>query len=134
MCEVAGSPVSALILQVVAYHNLTLVQYGSDKQNYEEMIDHWQSGIQNINGDIPKKLSYAAISEITGIDKETVRRSIKKIGREGLGCYRPKNWNSLSAVTSKSRQTDDVERMGTRSLGRLMERLSDLRNGLRSTV
>ena len=31
MCEVAGNPLSALILQVVAYHNLTLVQSAAER-------------------------------------------------------------------------------------------------------
>ena len=34
MSEVAGNPVSALILQVVAYHNLTLVQSDLNEKNY----------------------------------------------------------------------------------------------------
>ena len=129
-----GSPVSALILQVVAYHNLTLVQYGSDKQNYEEIRDHWQSGIQNINGDIPKKLSYAAISEITGIDKETVRRSIKKLAEKDWVAIDQKtgiHYQPSPANQDKLMMLNEWELV---HLGRLMERLSDLRNGLRSTV
>ena len=32
---------------------------------------------------MPLKLSYAAISIISGIDKETVRRSVKKLAEQG---------------------------------------------------
>ena len=38
MCEVAGNPLSALILQVVAYHNLTLVQSAVDNKTYKKKV------------------------------------------------------------------------------------------------
>ena len=77
--EFAGNPVSALILQVVAYHHLTLVQSGANKKNYEEIREKWESGDVDTKSILPRKLSYASISDISGIDKETVRRSVKKL-------------------------------------------------------
>ena len=82
MSEVAGNPVSALILQVVAYHNLTLVQSGLNEINYSAVREHWERGAKDVKTKIPYKLSYAAISDITGIDKETVRRSVKKLAEQ----------------------------------------------------
>ena len=82
MSEVAGNQVSALILQVVAYHNLTVIQSGVINKNYEEIRERWETGDENTDSDIPRKLSYAAISDITGIDKETVRRSVNKLAEQ----------------------------------------------------
>ena len=42
MCEVAGNPLSALILQVVAYHNLTLVQSAVEDKTYGEIRSAWE--------------------------------------------------------------------------------------------
>ena len=82
MIELAGNPVSALILQVVAYHHLTLVQSGANKQNYEEIRKKWEASDVDAKSSVPRKLSYAAISDISGIDKETVRRSVKKLAEQ----------------------------------------------------
>ena len=80
--EFAGNPVCALILQVVAYHHLTLVQSGANKKNYEEIREKWEAGDVNTKSSLPRKLSYASISDISGIDKETVRRSVKKLAEQ----------------------------------------------------
>ena len=80
--EFAGNPVSALILQVVAYHHLTLVQSGANKKNYEEIREKWEASDVNTKSSLPRKLSYASISDISGIDKETVRRSVKKLAEQ----------------------------------------------------
>ena len=80
--ELAGNPVSALILQVVAYHHLTLVQSGANEKDYQEIRDKWEAGDVYTKSSLPLKLSYASISDISGIDKETVRRSVKKLAEE----------------------------------------------------
>ena len=83
MCEFAGNPLSALILQVVAYHNLTLVQARVDGDNYLEIRARWEKNDMQGYSDAPLKLSYAAIADLTGIDKETVRRAVKKLAEQG---------------------------------------------------
>ena len=123
--ETAGSPVSALILQVVAYHNLTVVQSVVNEQRYEEIREQWESGNKNKNSDMPRKLSYSAISDITGIDKETVRRSVKKLAEQ--------EWVSVDKKTgihyqpSASNQTKllILNEWELVHLGRLMARLGD---------
>jgi len=80
--ELAGNPVSALILQVVAYHHLTLVQSGANEKDYQEIRDKWEAGDVYTKSSLPRKLSYASISDISGIDKETVRRSVKKLAEQ----------------------------------------------------
>ena len=82
MCEFAGNPVNALILQVVAYHNLTLVQASIVSENYSEIRSKWEKNDIKGAGDLPLKLSYASIADLTGIDKETVRRAVKKLAEQ----------------------------------------------------
>ena len=80
--EFAGNPVSALVLQVVAYHNLTVVQSAVESNAYSTIRLAWEMGSETSMSDLPKKLSHAAIANITGIDKETVRRSVKKLSEQ----------------------------------------------------
>ena len=61
MSEIAGNPVSALILQVVAYHNLTLVQFSLNKESYKEIRMGWEASGEKIKSGMTRKLSYASI-------------------------------------------------------------------------
>ena len=61
MSEVAGNPVSALIRQVVVFHNLTEVQAGLNEENYKVIRERWESGGKDKESRMPLKLSYAAI-------------------------------------------------------------------------
>ena len=85
MTEVAGNMSSALILQVVAYHNLTLVQSDVESEAYNEIRSAWELANGTAGHDLPQKLSFAAISDMTRIDKETTRRVVKKTRRAGMG-------------------------------------------------
>ena len=123
--EMAGNPISALILQVVAYHNLTIVQSGLDKQNYQVIRDHWESGAKNINSDVPRKLSYAAISDISGIDKETVRRSVKKLAAQEWVVIDQKTGIHYQPSTSNQDKLLMLNEWELANLGRLLARLSD---------
>ena len=72
----AGSANAYLVLQVVCWHHLLLVTEDQAGSSYEATIDSWfasQTGITSSN----KKLTYALISDLTGLDKETVRRNVK---------------------------------------------------------
>ena len=124
MSEVAGNPVSALILQVVAYHELTLVQSISDKQNYEEILDQWQSRKKNINSNILRKLSYASISDITGIDKETVRRSVKRLAEQQWVAIDQKTGIHYQPSISNQDKLLMLNEWEIVNLGRLIDRLS----------
>ena len=128
MCEVAGNPLSALILQVVAYHNLTLVQSAVEDKTYSEIRSAWE-----LNDDLsaqhwPQKLSFAAIADITGVDKETVRRSVKKLEANG--------WLSIDQQTGISynpSQTNQdklllLNEWEVSHFGRLLKRLNDASN------
>ena len=123
MSEVAGNPVSALILQVVAYHNLTLVQSDLNEKNYEAIRKQWEVGDTNVQTKMPQKLSYAAISEITGIDKETVRRSVKRLAEQDWVTIDQKTGIHYQPSVANQDKLLMLNEWELVSLGRLIERL-----------
>ena len=125
MSEVAGNPVSALILQVVAYHNLTLVQSDLNEVNYKAVREHWEAGGTDIQTEMPQKLSYAAISDITGIDKETVRRSVKRLAEQDWVVIDQKTGIHYQPSVSNQDKLLTLNEWELVSLGRLIERLKN---------
>ena len=125
MSELTGNLTSALILQVVAYHNLTLVQSTLESETYSEIREAWELGDQASDSHLPQILSFAAISDITGIDKETVRRSAKKLEVQG--------WLSIDQKTGISYNPSQINQdklvgfneWEVTHLGRLLKRLND---------
>jgi hypothetical protein len=77
--DIAGSVNGYLILQVVAYHNLSLLSYTASGYNYSVMREAWEIGWPETLVNLPYILNYAAIAELTGIDKETTRRAVLKL-------------------------------------------------------
>ena len=128
MTEIAGSSSSALVLQVVAYHNLTLVQSSLEGKTYSEIRSAWELGDQTLTIGLPQKLSFAAIADITGIDKETVRRSTKKLEVQG--------WLSIDQKTGISYNPSQINQdklvgfneWEVTHLGRLLKRLDNAVN------
>ena len=123
MSEVAGNPVSALILQVVAYHNLTLIQSSMNEKSYRAIRKQWEAGDTNIQTKMPQKLSYAAISEITGIDKETVRRSVKRLAEQDWVTIDQKTGIHYQPSVANQDKLLMLNEWELVSLGRLIERL-----------
>jgi CRP-like cAMP-binding protein len=125
MTEVTGNISSALILQVVAYHNLTLVQSAVESDAYSEIRSAWELDNSTAGHDKPQKLSFAAISDITRIDKETVRRSVKKLAEQGWVIVDQKsgiNYSPSKINQDKLLMLNDWE---VTHLGRLLKRLND---------
>lgn len=125
MSEVAGNSVSALILQVVAYHNLTVVQSGLNEKKYEAIREHWLAGGEDKKTEMPRKLSYAAISDITGIDKETVRRSVKRLAEQEWVVIDQKTGIHYKPSVSNQDKLLMLNEWELTHLGRLIERLND---------
>ena len=125
MSEVAGNPVSALILQVVAYHNLTLIQSFVNEKDYRVIRKQWEASDTNIQTKMPKKLSYAAISEITGIDKETVRRSVKRLAEQDWVTIDQKTGIHYQPSVANQDKLLMLNEWELVSLGRLIERLKN---------
>ena len=124
MSEVAGNPVSALILQVVAYHNLTVVQSDLNETSYRTIREQWEAGGKDVQTKMPRKLSYAAISEITGIDKETVRRSVKRLAEQEWVVTDQKTGIHYIPSISNQDKFLKVNEWELVPLGRLIERLN----------
>ena len=125
MSEVAGNPVFALILQVVAYHNLTLVQSGLNEINYKAIRERWEGSGKDDKSKIPKKLSYAAISDITGIDKETVRRSVKRLAEQQWVAIDQKTGIHYQPSVSNQDKLLMLNDWEIVNFGRLIDRLKD---------
>jgi hypothetical protein len=125
MSEVAGNHVSALILQVVAYHNLTLIQSFVNEKSYRVIRKQWEVGDTDIQTKMPKKLSYAAISEITGIDKETVRRSVKRLAEQDWLTIDQKTGIHYQPSVANQDKLLMLNEWELVSLGRLIERLKN---------
>ena len=125
MSEVAGSPISALILQVVAYHNLTVVQAGLNEENYNVIRERWVSSGKDKESGMPLKLFYAAISDISGIDKETVRRTIKKLAEKQWVVINQKTGIHYQPSVSNQDKLLTLNEWEISHLGRLMERLKE---------
>ena len=128
MCEIAGNPLSAIILQVIAYHNLTLVQSAVEDKTYGEIRSAWELNNTALAQHLPQKLSFAAIADITGVDKETVRRSVKKLEAQGWICIDQKtgiSYNPSQITQDKLLMLNEWE---ITHLGRLLKRLNDASN------
>ena len=128
MTEVTGNMSSALILQVVAYHNLTLVQSAVESEAYSEIRSAWELDDITSNHDLPQKLSFAAISDMTRIDKETVRRSVRKLAEQGWVIIDQEagiKYNPTEANQDKLLKLNEWE---VTHLGRLLKRLNDGKN------
>jgi hypothetical protein len=128
MCEVAGNPLSAIILQVVAYHNLTLVQSAAKDKAYVEIRSAWELNNKASAQHLPQKLSFAAIADITGVDKETVRRSVKKLEAEGWLSIDQKTGISYSPSQINQDKLLMLNEWEIIHLGRLLKRLNDTSN------
>ena len=125
MTEVTGNISSALILQVVAYHNLTLVQSAVESEAYSEIRSAWELDDSTAGHDLPQKLSFAAISDMTRIDKETVRRSVKKLAEQGWVSVDKNNGISYSPSMANQDKLLMLNDWEVTHLGRLLKRLSD---------
>ena len=81
--DVAGSVNGYLVLQVLAYHNLSLINSTVSPDTYDEARKAWELSSMDASLDLPYILNYAAISELTGLDKETARRAVLKLEKNG---------------------------------------------------
>ena len=129
MSEVAGTPVSALILQVVAYHHLTLVQVAV-KINITVISAKGGNWVKTIQLLFCPKTLYAAISDMTGIDKETVRRSVKKLEEHGWLSIDGKTGINYEPLTSNQDKLLMFNEWEIAQLGRLLKRVNDFQYGI----
>ena len=128
ICEFAGNPVHALILQVAAYHNLTLVQASVGSDTYSEIRSKWEENDMIGASNLPLKLSFASIAELTGIDKETVRRAAKKLAEQGWLNIDQKTGVHYNPSQSNQEKLVTFNEWEITHLGRLLKRMTHSQN------
>ncbi len=128
ICEFAGNPVNSLILQVVAYHNLTLVQASVGSEAYSEIRSKWEMNDTKDASALPLKLSYASIAELTGIDKETVRRAVQKLAEQGWVEMDHKTGIHYKPTQSNQDKLVIFNEWELAQLGRLLQRVTESQN------
>ena len=82
-----GNANSYFILKTVAWHNLHLVQKEEGSREYERLKKQWGSNVFDFGKHIPGNFSILTGSQISGIDKETCRRVVKKLISDGWVTY-----------------------------------------------
>jgi DNA-binding Lrp family transcriptional regulator len=83
---------------------------------------------ESLASDWPQKLSFAAIADITGIDKETVRRSVKKLEEQGWVVIEQKTGISYNPSKINQDKLLVFNEWEVTHLGRLLKRLNDADN------
>lgn len=82
-----GNSNSYFILQTIAWHNIYIIQKEEGFKNYDRLKKQWGERHLEFQKPIPNKLSILAVSQISGLDKETCRRTIKKLISDGWITY-----------------------------------------------
>ena len=82
----------------------------------------------SLASDWPQKLSFAAIADITGIDKETVRRSVKKLEEQGWVAIDPKAGISYNPSKINQDKLLALNEWEITHFGRLLKRLNNANN------
>ena len=85
----------------------------------------WEASGEKIKSGMTRKLSYASISEITGLDKETVRRSVKRLAEQDWVVIDQKSGTHYQPSVSNQDKLLMLNEWELAHLGRLMERIKD---------
>ena len=106
----AGSANAYLVFQVICWHQLLNIGETLDDVSYETTVDQWyeQSGT---NPPHPKRLTYSLIAELTGLDKETVRRNVKAHEARGWVTTSREKGICFSADEKMNSQLVDLNRL-----------------------
>jgi DNA-binding transcriptional ArsR family regulator len=81
--KLAGSANAYLVLQVICWHHFLLVGEELEDTSLDATREIWIA-LASQPGAKGKKLTYALIAELTGLDKETVRRNVKALAERGF--------------------------------------------------
>ena len=97
-----GNANNYFILQTVAWHHLYILNRNQKNEEYEILKKKW--GIKNFDfeGYIPDKLSILTASQISGLDKETTRRTVKSLEANKWVVYSPSNGIVYSPTESNN--------------------------------
>ena len=98
-----GNANNYFILQVIAWHNLYVIQRREKNENYETLRRQWGNSKFEFENTIPDKLSVLTASQISGIDKETTRRAVKSLASDKWIIYTPSNGIVYSPTESNNK-------------------------------
>ena len=82
-----GNANSYFILQTIAWHNIYLILKEEGFRDYDRMKKQWGEKLLEFEQAIPDKLTILAVSQISGVDKETTRRTINNLISDGWITY-----------------------------------------------
>ena len=81
--KLTGSANAYLVLQVICWHHFLLVSEDLEETSLDATLEGWFT-LSKQPGSKGKKLTYALIADLTGLDKETVRRNVKVLSSRGF--------------------------------------------------
>ncbi len=87
--QIFGNANNFFILQIIAWHNLYLLQLAEENENYESLREQWGVSNFEIENTVQNKLTVLAVSQLSGIDKETTRRAVKSLVADKWIIYSP---------------------------------------------
>ena len=97
-----GNANNYFVLQTIAWHNIYILNKKQKNEKYESLRKEW--GVKNFDfeGTIPDKLSILTASQISGLDKETTRRTVKSLEANKWVVYSPSNGIVYSPTESNN--------------------------------
>lgn len=122
--EVAGSVNGYLILQIVAYHNLSLLSSTTPVGSYDQARAAWEAGWPANLVNLPFTLNYAAIAELAGLDKETTRRVVLKLERDQWLTVDKKLGINYAPSENNQKRLLDLNEWEVSFLGKLVDFMS----------
>ena len=93
-----------------------------------EIRSKWEKNDLKGASKLPLKLSYASIAELTGIDKETVRRAVQKLAEQGWVDMSHKTGIHYNPTQSNQDKLVIFNEWEVAQLGRLLERMTGSQN------
>ena len=84
-----GNANNYFILQTIAWHNFHILRKKEGTSKYESLRRQWGASNFDFEETVPDKLSVLTASQISGIDKETTRRTVNNLVADKWIIYSP---------------------------------------------
>jgi hypothetical protein len=97
-----GNANKYFVLQTVAWHNIYILHRNQKNEKYESLRKQWGDKNFDFEGHIPDKLTILTVSQISGLDKETTRRTVNNLVADKWIDYSPSNGIVYSPTESNN--------------------------------
>ena len=97
-----GNANNYFILQTIAWHNIYILQQKQGMEKYESLKRQWGASNFDFEETIPDKLSVLTASQISGLDKETTRRTVNNLVANKWIIYSPSSGIVYSPTESNN--------------------------------